>query len=172
MRKGEAQALRWEDVDFDAGTVTVRATLSRVNGKTMLTEPKTRKSRRVLAPSEGVMRVLKRQQVEQAKDRLAAGSQWLDSGFVFTSAFGAPLDGRNVLRAFTTAAAKAGVEGASVHTLRHSAATAILENGVHPRAVSDLLGHADSRITLGIYAHMTNETARKAMDGLGGVLGL
>jgi integrase len=141
VRKGEALALRWSDVDLDAGTLTVRHTLSRVRGQVVLSEPKTAKSRRVLPLSDALVRVLRDQRRQQLEERVAAANVWHDTGHVFTTATGEPMEGRNVLRAFTTAAAKAGVQDANVHSLRHSAATAMLDNGVHLRAVSELLGH-------------------------------
>lgn len=69
-------------------------------------------------------------------------------------------------------AVDAGIAGASVHTLRHSAATAMLDGGVHLKAVSELLGHAGTQITADVYSHLTTPTARKAMDTLGESLGL
>lgn len=172
LRKGEALALRWKDVDFERGTVSVRGTLSTVRGGWAVTEPKTRSSRRVLFPAPGVMALLEAHRREQERERAQAQDMWTEQGFVFTSATGAPLDPRSVLRAFTTAAGQAGITGVSVHTLRHSAATAMLESGVHLRAVSELLGHAGTRITAEVYAHLTTPTARLALEGLGAGLGL
>lgn len=89
---------------------------------------------------------------------------------MFTTESGLPVDPRNALRAITTAARKAGLTGVNVHTLRHSAATHWLEQGVHLRAVSDLLGHSSTRITGDVYAHTSNETAERAMDLMGSAL--
>ena len=74
------------------------------------------------------------------------------------------MDPRNVLRAVTTAAKQIGLEGVTVHTLRHSAATLMLESGVHLKGVSTLLGHADIRITAETYAHLSDDAARLASD--------
>jgi integrase len=71
-----------------------------------------------------------------------------------------------------TAAKKAGIAGAGVHTLRHSAAVAWLEAGVHIRAVADLLGHSSISITGDVYGHSSDDAARAAVDGLSGSLGL
>ena len=166
IRKGEALAPRWGDVDFHDGTLAIRGTLSRVGGTLVVSPPKTRASRRVLVPSSRVMTLLHAHKAAQADDRERAGEAWADTDHVFTTATGRPLDPRTVLRAFTQAAERAGISGVSVHTLRHSAATAMLEDGVHLKAVSELLGHAGTQVTAQVYAHLTTRTARKAMDAL------
>lgn len=108
----------------------------------------------------------------QLEERVRAANIWTDTGHVFTTETGQPMDPRNVLRAMTTAATNAGLVGVNVHTLRHSAATHWLENGVHLRAVSDLLGHSSTRITGDVYAHTSDEAAARAMDVLGSALAL
>jgi integrase len=70
------------------------------------------------------------------------------------------------------AAKTACVEGVGVHTLRHSAAVAWLEAGVHIKAVADLLGHSSISVTGDVYGHTSDDTARAAIDGLSGALGL
>jgi integrase len=172
LRKGEALALRWDNVDFAAGTITVRGTLQRLGGRLVVSEPKTAKSRRVLAPSERVMEILRAQRKSQVAERLAAANVWHETGHVFTTESGLPMDPRNVLRAFKAAGSAAGLADATVHTLRHSAATAMLDAGVHLKAVSELLGHSGTQITADTYAHLTTGTARRAMDSLGEALGV
>ncbi len=116
--------------------------------------------------------MLREHRKAQLKERVAAANVWTDTGHVFTTESGQPMDPRNVLRAITSAAAKAGLTGVNVHTLRHSAATHWLENGVHLRAVSDMLGHSSTRITGDVYAHTSDEMANRAMDSLGEALGV
>ena len=108
----------------------------------------------------------------QAAEKLRAGDQWRDSGLVFTNEFGGPVDPRNLLRVIEVAAKSAGVAGSGVHTLRHSAAVAWLESGVHIKAVADLLGHSSIAITGDVYGHTSDEAARAAVDGWSGALGL
>jgi Phage integrase family len=113
-----------------------------------------------------------RHRTEQMAERLRAGEQWQDRGLVFTTELGSPVDPRTLLRTIETAAAKAGIEDVGVHTLRHSAAVAWLESGVHIKAVADLLGHSSIAITGDVYGHTSDDTARAAVDGLAGRLGL
>jgi integrase len=172
LRRGEAGALRWSDIDLDAGTLTVRGTLSRVDGELVVTEPKTERSRRTLPLSPSIVAMLRRHRKAQLAERLHAGSVWVDTGHVFATESGTPVEPRNIYRALAVAAEKAELENVGVHTLRHSAATAWLENGVHIKAVSDLLGHSSIAVTGDIYGHVSDDTSRAAMDVLSDALGL
>jgi integrase len=172
MRRGEALALRWSDVDLDNGTVTVRGTLGRIGGRLVVSEPKTDRSRRTVPIGAPLVAMLRAQRKQQAAEQLRAANQWENSGLVFTTEFGTPVEPRNILRTVETAAAKAGMEGVGVHTPRHSAAVAWREAGVHIKAVADLLGHSSIAVTGDIYGHTSDDTARAAVDGLIGTLGL
>lgn len=165
LRKGEAIGLRWVDVDFDRRTFKVVLTLSGFGP----TEPKTKKSRRTLEMSEYLTTLLETQRMKQLEDRVRAADVWTETGYVFTSETGTPLDPRNTLRAVTKAGEKAGLGHLNVHTLRHSVATMLLEAGVHDKAVADILGHSDTRMTAR-YAHTSDRYAREAMSGLAAAL--
>jgi integrase len=172
LRRGEATALKWRHIDLDGKSLRVEGTLSRVAGELVITPPKSERSRRTVPLSDPVVTMLKKHATAQKEERLRAGDQWTDHGLVFCTEFGTPVEPRNILRTIETAAAKAGLEGVGVHTLRHSAAVALLESGVHIKAVADLLGHSSISITGDIYGHSSDHTARAAMDGLSGTLGL
>jgi integrase len=154
LRRGEALALVWDTsiVNLDEGWLKVRKTLGRVNGALVSSEPKTERSRRTVPLSPAVVTLLREHKAAQAGEKLRAGDQWRDSGLVFTNEFGGPVDPRNLLRVIEVAAKAAGVDGTGVHTLRHSAAVAWLESGVHIKAVADLLGHSSIAITGDVYA--------------------
>lgn len=172
-RRGEALALKWVSIDLDVGTMKIDGTLSRVGGKLDITAPKTERSRRTLPLSPAMVALLRTQKAKQAAERLRAGNQWTDSGLVFTTELGTAVDPRNILRTVEIAAKKAGIDKrAGVHTLRHSAANGWLESGVHIKAVSDLLGHSSISVTGDLYGHTSDDTARKAIDGWSGALGL
>jgi integrase len=91
---------------------------------------------------------------------------------VFTTELGGPVDPRNFLRVIEAAAKTAGALDVGIHTLRHSAAVDWLEAGVHIKAVADLLGHSSIAITGDVYGHTSDQTARAAIDGRAGRLGL
>ena len=172
LRRGEALGLRWDHINLEDGVLKVAATLGRIGDELVITEPKSPRSRRTVPLSPAIVTMLKAQRASQAAERLHAGSQWTDSGLVFTTEFGGPVDPRNLLRTIEIAADKAGIENVGVHTLRHSAAVAWLEAGVHIKAVADLLGHSSISITGDIYGHTSDATTRAAADGLTSALGL
>lgn len=166
MRRGEALAVRWEHVDLDKKVVRVRGTLSRVDSHLTITEPKTANSRRDIVLTDSMVRNLKRHATAQKAERLRAGSQWKNTGLVFTTELGSPVDPRNLLRVFMVAAKSAGVAGVGLHTLRHSAATAMLEAGVPLHVVSRILGHSSIAITGDVYGHLADASQADAMERL------
>lgn len=174
MRRGEALALRWEDVDLEAGVLRVRGTLSRVDGELVRTNPKTAKSTREIPVTPGVVALIRSHRDAQAAERTWAESTWEESGFVFATEFGRPIDPRNLFRAFVAAVKRSGVdpEGVGLHTLRHSAATGMLDAGIPLHVVSRILGHSSVAITGDIYGHADDVRQRDAVDVLGAALGL
>ncbi len=170
LRRGEALALQWSDVDTANGTLRVRGTIARVGGVLVVTEPKTAKSKRFIHMSANVERILRLARIAQMADRLRAGSQWVETGFVFTTQAGQPCDPRNALRAFKSASGKAGITGVSLHTLRHSAATMMLTNAVPLKVVSEILGHSSIAITGDVYGHVSPDVSRDALTSLSAAL--
>jgi integrase len=173
LRRGEALALRWADVDIEANTLRVRGTLARVGKELVVTEPKTARSRRMLRLSPAMIAVLRAHKAAQNVERIKAANMWHQRDFVFTTEDGQPVDPRNALRALTTAAEKAGLPaGVGLHTLRHSAATALLEAGIGLKTVSDMLGHSSVAITGDVYQHVSDGAAQSAADALSAAIGL
>ena len=170
LRRGEALALRWADVDLNNGLLTIRGTLARTSEGLRVVPPKTERSKRTIPISRSTVATLRAVRAAQDKTRAKAGRAWEDSDLVFTTELGAPLDPRNALRAATTAARKAGLAGVGLHTLRHTAASTMLEAGVPLRTVSEILGHASIQVTGDIYGHVSTEGARSAIDRLADAL--
>jgi integrase len=171
LRRGEALALRWSDVDLDAGVLRVRETVQRIEGKLSAGEVKTDRSRRTIPISPAIVALLRRHRVTQLEERMRAANQWAETGLLFTTELGSVVEPRNLLRVVQAAAKRIGLDGVGAHTLRHSAATAWLEAGVHIKQVSDLLGHSSVAITGDVYGHGSDHSARAAVDGLSGALG-
>lgn len=169
LRRGELLALRWQDVDFKEGTTNIKRTLVRVGtsggpAKTTLTyqEPKTKHGRRVVPIPEEVLLELKSHKARQNQEKLLLGEAYQDSGLVFCAEDGRPLDPSSFGKHFSKLAQKAGIAGATMHTLRHTYATRLLEANEHPKVVQELLGHSDISLTLNTYSHVMPELKRQA----------
>ena len=174
LRRGEALALRWEDVDLDRGEARVRGTLVRQDdGPLEVVKPKTARSRRVASLSPSVVALLKVHRARQLEERLKASNLWHDKGYVFATEFGQPVDPRNLRRAVQIAARKAELgEGIGVHTLRHTYATTALLGGVPIHVVGQNLGHSSIAITADIYGHLTDEASKSAAETVSAAFGL
>jgi len=114
---------------------------------------------------------LKAHRTRQLQERLLAGSRWHDSGLVFTSTIGTSADDRNVRRAWKELLASADLAYVRIHDLRHTAATLLLTQGVHPRVVMETLGHSQIGITLDTYSHVLPVLQRDAADEMDKALG-
>jgi len=153
MRRGEAIGLRWSDVDLEANRLSVRRALIPINREVVVSEPKTAKGRRVVALDAATVEVLKAQAARQLEEQTQAREAWVETGLVFTAANGAALDPESVSRYFRLAVKKALLPTIRLHDLRHTHATLALRAGIHPKVVSERLGHATVSITLDTYSH-------------------
>ena len=173
MREGELLGLQWADVDFDGGMLRVERTLNVISGKLFFAEPKTELSRRRLVLSERAIQALATHRERQLCERRWLGEAWDDLGLVFPNTIGRPEDPRSFTRReFAPLLCKAGLPHIRFHDLRHTAATLLLEEGINPKVVQEMLGHAHISITLGLYAHVTPKmlhAAARTMDDLFGV---
>jgi len=129
-------------------------------------DPKTAKSRRKIAIPTSIMGELRRHRARQNEEKLRAGSLYKDDSLVFCTELGRPLEPRNFNRKFYQLMAKSNIPGFNLHGLRHTYATILLENNVHPKIVQESLGHSKISTTLDIYSHVSPEIMRKAADVL------
>ena len=169
LRKGEALGLRWLDIDLDAGTVSVRHQLQTRRGKT-LTEPKSERSRRTLPLPQFAVKALRAHRARQLQARLLAGSRWKETGHVFTTSIGTPMDASRVSKLFRKALKKATLPHKRFHDLRHTAASLLLAQGVHPRVVMETLGHSQISVTMNTYSHVMPTLLRDAADKMDALL--
>lgn len=171
LRRGEVLGLRWEDVDWSVETLSVRKTLQRVDGSLRLLPPKTARSRRTIPLPAQVLAALKVHRASQARERLAAGLRWTDSGMVFTSTVGTPLEPDNLDRSWYSVRKVLGEPYPRFHDLRHTCVTLLLAEGVPPHVVQQIAGHSTIDVTMTIYAHTSLDEQRKALSLLGRRLG-
>lgn len=170
LRQGEALGLRWQDVDLDLGTLTVRHALQRRKGEGLvLVEPKSAAGRRTLALPAPLVDALRAHRAWQVQQRLAAANVWQDGDFLFAQANGRPFDAGQDWDAWKRLLAAAGVRDARLHDARHTAATLLLQQGVAARVAMQLLGHSQLSMTMH-YTHVVPELAREAADRMGEAL--
>jgi integrase len=159
LRTEELRALRWKEVDLDAGTVAVyravRATA----------DTKTPKSRRVLSLPQLAVRALREHLDRQAGDRLLAGVLWEDHDLVFASAVGAPLDRHNVLREFRKITQAAGLgTGWVPREMRHTFVSLLSSNGTALEDIADLVGHRGTTTTETVYRKVIVPELRRGAE--------
>lgn len=165
-RRGELCGLRWDDIDLDAGQLAVRR--ARVAAGYSVSEGTPKSGRaRTIALGASTVAALRRHRARQVAERLAWGAAYVDSGLVLTRENGEPLHPQTLSQAFERRVTKLGLERIRFHDLRHTSATLALAAGVHPKVVSERLGHASIGITLDVYSHVTKgmqEAAAAELD--------
>ena len=171
LRQGELLGLKWADVDLDAGRLQVRRSIARVNGQGWIEqEPKSAKSRRSVALTRLAVESLYRHRRRQLERRVKALA-WEDNGFVFANEVGRPLTPQNLTqRSFLPLLERAGLPRVRFHDLRHTAATLLLAQGVHPKVVQEMLGHSTVSLTLDVYSHVTPTLQSEAAEKMQAVL--
>ena len=162
LRRGEALALRWADVDLERARVSVRRSLVPINGTVEVHEPKTSRGRRLVALDPFTVSVIAAWSRRQKEEHLEWGPAWTDSGLLFTRTDGKLIHPERVSKAFRAAVKRTGLPQIHLHDLRHTHATLALAAGVHPKVVSDRLGHATVAITLDIYSHVIPALSEEA----------
>jgi integrase len=163
LRRGEVLGLRWEDIDLQRATLRVTGSLQRLRGKLERTTTKTVASMRAIDLPPVLLASLQRHRVAQEQERQATSERWRESGLVFTTTRGTPIEPRNLIRHFKTVLKKAGLpQTIRFHDLRHSCATLLIAQGVHPRVVMEILRHSQISTTMNTYAHVLPGLQRDA----------
>ena len=166
MRIGECLALRWSDISFDDNIIFVNNTLSYADDKWFLSIPKTETSMRTIKLSTYSKELLLRHKREQDKLKETVGDAWVHPDIVFTSAIG-----NYYCRSFTNKQLKKilvdnDLPALSVHALRHSNASLMINNGFDVKAISEHLGHCNTAITSDIYTHIFKEYKAKMAESI------
>jgi integrase len=154
MRRGEILGLKWSDVDLTRGRLTIRRALVLAKNIPTWSEPKTPRSRRSVPLTQDVTAALKTHKAAQAQERLKAGAAYDDQGLVFCNEDGTLLRPDTFRKRFRKLVVDAGVPPLKLHGLRHTWATIALQVGIHPKVVSEILGHSSISITLDTYSHV------------------
>jgi integrase len=173
LRRGEALGLRWRDVDFKAGALTVRSqALPLGTGAVEPDQPtKTAASRRRLPLPERVRAALLAQRDRQRLACQADGIQWSEDHFVCEEVGARPRGVASVANVMRRALVAAGLPPMRYHDLRGVCASLLLADGVDIKSVMHILGHADPSLTLAVYARVNPEQLERAGESMGRTLG-
>jgi len=164
MRRGEVLGLRWSDIDPAMSAAQVCRTLQNTTEGLVFEPPKTRRSRRKVVLPAFLTPYLTRQKRDQARRRKKLKDRWVDSDVVVDFVDGSPWNPDSFSPAWSTFLKKSGLPHVRFHDLRHAHATLMLSKGVHPKIVSERLGHASIGITLDTYSHVLPAMQQEAAD--------
>jgi integrase len=168
-RPSEYLALKWQDINWERGTVSITRTLERVSGAWRFAETKRARSRRVIKLQGWVLDLL--QELHAERKAKPAGGSWPGaSDLIFTTPSGRPIDSDNLAKRFKSILKQASLPLIRLYDLRHTGATLALAAGVPAKVVSEQLGHASAAFTLDVYSHvmphMQEEAAVKVEEVL------
>jgi integrase len=170
MRRSELLGLAWRDVDFLYCQLSITRSLHHLkDGSYVFTQPKSAKSRRTIALSPSVVLLLKEHKEKQELERVTLGKLLADDDLVFSTLEGKPLRPNTITRAWVTLSVRAGVKAIRLHDARHTHASIMLKQGIHPKIVQERLGHSSIEMTLDIYSHVMpgiQEAAAKRFDDI------
>lgn len=168
MRRSELLALRWSDIDLTLCQISVNHSLHVLKNRQVLIRPtKTAKSRRLIVLTPSTSLVLKEYREYQESLHIFSGTLLKDSSLVFSTIDGNPLLPNTVTHNWIKTARRAGLNGVRLHDARHTHASLMLKQGIHPKIVQERLGHSSIQVTLDTYSHVApglQEAAAKRFD--------
>ncbi|BAR82929.1 DNA integration/recombination/invertion protein [Bacillus thuringiensis serovar tolworthi] len=165
MRMGEILGLRWQDVDLKNKTISINQTLS--HDCKLILDTKTKQSKRLLPIDDGTTAALQKHKLRVKQEKLKAGQAYYNLDLVVCSQLGNLVFRSQFHVNFKTYIAKADLKVIRFHDLRHTHATLLLKQGVHPKVVSERLGHKDVLITLNKYSHILPGVQEQAVENFG-----
>jgi integrase len=171
MRRGEVLGLRWQDIAFDTAMIHIRQQVQRIQGQLHIGPVKTRAGNHDL-PLIGLAHdALAARRTHQADDRVKLGSAWIDTGLVFTTRTGRPVEPRNLVRSFIRICRDNNIRKIRLHAIRHTTASLLKDLGVPARDAQIILGHSHISTTQQIYTHVDEAARRDALTRLNKLLG-
>ena len=167
LRKGEVLGLTWELVDLDAAELYIGEQLQRVGGQLLRREVKTETSEAPLPLPGLCVTALKIRRRQQDADCARAGAAWIETGLVFTTRHGTPIEPRNFNRSFSRCITAAKVPVITVHGTRKTCGSLLAALDVHPRFAMQILRHSKIAVTMEIYTEVPSAATREALEKLG-----
>ncbi|EFF31918.1 site-specific integrase [Enterococcus faecium] len=163
MRVGEVCGLTWDNVDFSNGTITVEKQMVKNGGAWVYGTPKTSSSNRTIFIGQTLLAILKKHKKQQLENRMKYGKLYIDSNAVCTKEDG-ELVTPSVVKWNTRRISNALSLSFNFHSLRHTHATLLLENGAKMKEISERLGHSRISITMDTYSHVTDKMRNETVD--------
>lgn len=157
--------LAWDRVSLDKGELFISEQIQRVNHKRLQHETKTDTSDAPLPLPAICVSALRLRKTQQDRDRERSGSSWRETGLVFTTRHGTPVEPRNFNRSFDGRIARAEVRRITVHDTRKTCGTLLAALDVHPRVAMQILRHSQISVTMEIYTEATSEATRPRSSG-------
>ncbi len=178
MREGELLGLLWSDVGLDEanGHISISHQLQWLDHpqegepRYVFKAPKTDKSRRLIPIGPETVKRLKQQRQKVTMQKVINAAKWQELDLVFPNLVGNPVDPNNMIKDFRKLTKKAGLPIIRFHDIRHTCATLLLLANVHPKVVSERLGHKDIRITLETYSHVVPSMQGEATQIIEGLV--
>ena len=158
LRRGELLGLKWTDIDWNAGTLSIQRQIQRIKGVVQETALKTRNAYRTIALPEDTLAILKQRKKQ------------ITSPYIFPSPTGGIMEPGAVRKKLKRILKRAGLEELRMHDLRHTYATLALQNGVDVKTLSGILGHYSAGFTLDTYGHISTQMQKDAARKVGGFL--
>jgi integrase len=171
LRRGEVLGLTWDRIDLDTGELYIDEQLQRARHQLVRRQTKTDFSDAPLPLPELCVTALKLRRQQQDAAREHARKAWVDTGLVFTTRHGTPLEPRNFNRSFDRRIGKTGVSKITVHGTRKTCGSLLAALEVHPRVAMQILRHSKIAITMEIYTEIPSAASRDALKKLGQQLG-
>jgi integrase len=166
LRRGEVLGLAWEQVDLDDGELYVGEQLQRVRHQLVRREVRTETSEAPLPLPGLCVTALKIRKSQQDAARARAGDRWIETGLVFTTRYGTPIEPRNFNRSFDRCITAARVSRITVHGTRKTCASLLAALDVHPRVAMRILRHSKITVTMEIYTKAPSDATRDALRRL------
>lgn len=164
MRRGEILGLKWENVNFNKGYISVEQALYSTSNGLEFSSPKTDKSIRKIAIPKTLINELKKHKIKQAKNKLKLGSVYQENNVVCCNENGSLINPKSFSRKFHTLLKVNKLPIIRFHDLRHSHASLLVKLGVQPKVISERLGHSNINITMDLYSHVYEETDKKVAN--------
>jgi integrase len=166
MRRSELLALRWCDVDLVLGRIQVTRSLHQLRGgEVVIGSPKSERSRRPVSLPPSAVVVFQEERERQRRERAVLGLELNEDDLIFRDLEGKPLRPDTVTHAWVKLVRRIGLKGIRLHDARHTHASLMLKQGVHPKIVQERLGHASIQLTLDTYSHVVPGLQEAAAAG-------